>query len=178
MTGYVEVGSLLYAFTIDILAPNNQISEWQITDRNHSLVTKISFTAVSAVPKSHWWMPFILNKPQLHLRCKWIGTYKLTPMQKYKLILTSDIGDKPNCLTACKIGWNHGWSNGPPMMALWVVRSILGGPLKIQVNSKLLHHCHRDFRVFLLRGLHTILLEIDFIQNKTSWKTLITFGEK
>ena len=83
------------------------------------------------------------------------------------------------CLYAvCKIGWNHGWSNRPTMMALWVVRSILGCPLKIRVNFKLLHRWHMDFSMFFLWGLHTILLEIDFKQNKTSWKTLITFGDK
>ena len=73
-------------------------------------------------------------------------------------------------LAVCKIGWNHRWSNGPPMMALWVVQSILGGPWKIRVNYKLLHRWHMDFRMFFLWGLHTILMEIDFKQNKTSWK--------
>ena len=35
-----------------------------------------------------------------------------------------------------------------------------------------------DFRMFFFWGLHTILLEIDFKQNKTSWKTLITLVTK
>ena len=64
------------------------------------------------------------------------------------------------------------------MMTLWVVWSMLGGPFKIWVNFKLLYRWHMDFRMFFFWGLHTILLEIDFKQNKTSWKTLITFGEK
>ena len=78
----------------------------------------------------------------------------------------------------CKIGRNHGWSNGPTMVALWVVRSILGGPFKIRVNFKSLHCWHMDFRMFFFCGLHTIVLEIDFKQNKASWKTLISFGDK
>ena len=84
----------------------------------------------------------------------------------------------PLANAVCKIGWNHGWSNGPTMMALWVVRSILGGPLKMRVNFKLLHHWHMDFRMFFLWWLRTILLEIDFKQNQTTWKTLITYGDK
>ena len=32
--------------------------------------------------------------------------------------------------------------------------------------------------MLFLGGLHTILLDIDFKQNKTSRKTLITFGDK
>ena len=79
--------------------------------------------------------------------------------------------------TVCKIAWNHGWSNGPPMMVLWVVLSILGGPLKIRVNFKSLHRWHMDFRVFFLWGLHTILLEIDFKQIKHHgklWLPLVT----
>ena len=35
-----------------------------------------------------------------------------------------------------------------------------------------------DFRMFFFCGLHTIVLEIDFKQNKASWKTLISFGDK
>ena len=79
--------------------------------------------------------------------------------------------------TVCKIAWNHGWSNGPPMMVLWVVLSILGGPLKIRVNFKSLHRWHMDFRVFFLWGLHTILLEINFKQIKHHgklWLPLVT----
>ena len=54
----------------------------------------------------------------------------------------------------------------------------LSNNVKIWVKFKLLHLWHMDFRMFFLWGLHTILLEIDFKQNKTSWKTLITFGDK
>ena len=57
--------------------------------------------------------------------------------------------------------------------ALWVVRSMLGGPLNKLVNFKLLHHWHMDFRMFLFCGLHTIALEIDFKSMiKASWKSL------
>ena len=52
------------------------------------------------------------------------------------------------------------------------------GPLKIRVNFKLLYRWHTDFRIFFLWGLHTVLLQIDFKQNKTSWKTLVTFRDK
>ena len=58
-------------------------------------------------------------------------------------------------ISVCKIDRNHGWSNGPTMVALWVVRSILGGPLKIRVNFKSLHCWHMDFKIFFLCGLHT-----------------------
>ena len=76
-------------------------------------------------------------------------------------------------ISMCKIARNHGWSNGPPMVALWVVRSILGGLLKIQVNSKLLHHWHMDFRMFSFVD-HTLLCW-KLISNKikASWKTSI-----
>ena len=76
----------------------------------------------------------------------------------------------------CRISRNHGWSNGPPMVALWVVRSMLGGTLKIRVNLKLLHRWHMDFRMFFFCGLHTIYWVGNKIQ--ASWKTLISFGDK
>ena len=47
MTGYVEVGSLLYAFTIDILAPNNQISEWQITQKSFTRNKDIIYSCLN-----------------------------------------------------------------------------------------------------------------------------------
>ena len=53
------------------------------------------------------------------------------------------------------------------MVALWVVRSILGCPLKIQVNFKLLHRWHMDFRMFFFCRSHTIVLKIDFKRNKS-----------
>ena len=100
----------------------------------------------------------------------------------WEMLLISQIPRKLLAFTGpriavCKIAWNHGWSNGPPMMVLWVVLSILGGPLKIRVNFKSLHRWHMDFRVFFLWGLHTILLEIDFKQIKHHgklWLPLVT----
>ena len=67
-----------------------------------------------------------------------------------------------------KISRNHRWSNGPPtLVAFGVVRSMLGGPLKIQVNFKLSHHWYMDVRMVFFCGLHTIVLEIDFKQNES-----------
>ena len=70
-----------------------------------------------------------------------------------------------------KIGRNHGWSNGPPMVALWVVRSILGGPLKIRVNLAITY----GFQDVFFCGLHSVVLEIDFKQNKSIMEN---FGDK
>ena len=35
-----------------------------------------------------------------------------------------------------------------------------------------------DFRMLFFCGLHIIVLEINFKQNKAPWKTLISFGDK
>ena len=54
----------------------------------------------------------------------------------------------------------------------------MGGPTRYE---SILSYCILDIWIsgcFFLWGLHTILLEIEFKQNETSWKTLITFGDK
>ena len=76
--------------------------------------------------------------------------------------------------TVWKIGRNHGWSNGPPMVALWVVRSILGGPLKIRVNPKLLHRWHMDFKMFSFVDYTLLCWKLILNKIKASWKTLGT----
>ena len=91
--------------------------------------------------------------------------------QKSHMISWSVFRTKLVKLAVWKIGRNHGWSNGPPMVALWVVRPIFGGPLKIRVNLKLLHRWHMDFKMFSFVD-YTLLCWKLILNKKASWKTL------
>ena len=112
------------------------------------------------------------NEGNKHQNNNRVSTETVCHGSTYSILFLTRLNESINAVW--KIGRNHGWSNGPPMVALWVVRSILGGLLKIRVNLKLLHRWHMDFKMFSFVDYTLLCWKLILNKIKASWKTLGT----